>query len=395
MAKLSKVRTGLPTRGYRWELLVMIFLTYLTLLRVSSCDKITTEEIQLGLKANQEPLTAAAASPAENGTIAASPVNEDAMENKTVKYEKIHVQRGWDKSLETDEKLFPKVDTRVEMRQGFEETLFDKLVLNLTSQGYLVLHQTWRTTCVLNNKVLPMKSWSLVEKDRLRVIFWTDKAMDVWMDTHFLDTRVYEAWKWLCRARERHIKRADFFRVLLVWFYGSIYADLDIQIKQSFRPLLEQRLTTMIWEPTQSMKELTGYKDGDDWYTQMLSGFVSSGVRYSDFLGFYINWTIENHLSGRKDRRIDVLDSTGPRAEAEAYKYYISRLDRYDRLLRVMSFDEFKAMYGDHLTESTWNPGAWKGDCTNVQEIYERESVYLAPEHQDDGEEEVEEESEN
>lgn len=295
----------------------------------------------------------------------------------------IHVQNGWDDSMGTKDELFPDVDIPVKLADGFELTLFDKHVLRLSDTGHLVLHQMWRNSCVLNAKIQPMKTWEAVEGDRLRVIFWTDESMEYFMQTHFNGTDVMQFWRFLDSASESGIKKSDFFRVVIVWFYGSIYADLDIQIKASLQPLLDQGLTTMMWEGVDRYRIMTPgeYKaGGQDWRTLMLSGFVSSGIRFSDFLGFYINWSVRNFLSGRKKQDEGVLNSVGPIAEAEAYKYYVSRVNKHDRLFRVMAFEEFLNVYGDHLTESTWNyKHPERRACTPVTDVYSNGAVTVAP----------------
>ena len=111
----------------------------------------------------------------------------------------------------------------------------------------------------------------------------------------------------------------------------------------------------------------------------MLSAFVVSGRRYADFLGYYVNWIVASTLSGRSNMDTHVLDHTGPIAEAEAYWYYVGRLQEHDALLRVLPYEEFQR-WGEHYTEageSTWEDGKGDGPCRKVTTIYgDRVTVY-------------------
>lgn len=277
-----------------------------------------------------------------------------------------------------DPTLNPDVTSEVLLKEGWMDTAFDTLVHTRLEEGKFFLHQTWKTDCVLETRVQYMKTWMEVEPDML-VLFWTDDAMESWVKERFEGTDVKTAWDKLEETRQAKIKKADMFRALAVWFYGGVYADLDVEIKAPIRQFIENEQTVIVWEPESAM-EIT-YADalGGQYVkrrgarkTLMLSAFVVSGRRYADFLGFYINWIVANTLSGRSGEWTHVLDHTGPIAEAEAYYYYTGRLAQHDSLLKVFSYEEFQN-YGEHHTipgESTWDEGKDGGKCVNVHDIY-------------------------
>lgn len=283
------------------------------------------------------------------------------------------------KNRELDPRLNPHVTSEVVMREGWVDTPADaRIALQLQENSTFVLHQTWKTDCVLRSRVDYMKTWLEVEPN-VRVLFWTDDTMDRWVEERFKGTPVHEAWSILEYTQQAKIKKADMFRALVMWFYGGVYADLDIEMKASIRGFVENEQTVIVWEPESAMAETNAvplggrYKKGRGARkTLMLSAFAVSGRRYADFFGYYVNWIVANTHSGRSGERTHVLDHTGPIAEAEAYYYYTGRLAEHDALLKVMSFEEFQN-YGEHHTvpgDSTWEHGKDAGACVDVRDVY-------------------------
>lgn len=217
-----------------------------------------------------------------------------------------------------------------------------------------------------------MKTWQEHGPRSMKIIFWTDEVMDTWVKIRFGNTRLYEGWKLISNVQDAHIKRADVFRVLLVWYYSGIYTDLDIEVKDSMLPLLNDGMTTLVFEPEESMLQWTReFRKGSPRKTLVLSGILLSGARFSEFLGFYINWVMENHLTGRSKAEDHVIDATGPRIEAEAYYHYIDRLAEHDHRLRTLSYPEFQH-YGEHYSETTWVAKEVEKDptCIEVATVY-------------------------
>ena len=228
-----------------------------------------------------------------------------------------------------------------------------------------------------------MESWVKNEPD-LEVMFWTDESIDRWVEERFEGTDVWEAWKIIETTKHNKIKKADMFRAIAIWYYGGVYADLDIELKESLKHFIEREETVIVWEPEWAMEQTSadafgGYyrKERGARRTLMLSAFLVSGRRYSDFLGFYVNWIVANTLSGRSGYNTHVLDHTGPIAEAEAYWYYVGRLEQHDTLLRLLPFEEFQR-WGEHYTvsgESTWESGNDAGACVPVETVYKGKVV--------------------
>lgn len=268
------------------------------------------------------------------------------------------------------------VTTSIPINAAFVETDFDGMIFDLQRDGYVVVHQTWKDTCVLETKVDHMKSWEIVEK-KLKIIFWTDETMDQWVEARFGGTYIQQGWDILKTVDKAHIKKADVFRAMLIWYYGGIYADLDIQLQSSLREFLEDRTTLVVWEPKDAMEKWTRYNPGDQRKTLMLSGFLLSGKRQSDFTAFLVNWIIHSHINHRSSPYQDVLYATGPAAEAEAYYFYTDRIEKHDRNLQVLSYRQFLP-YAEHFSATTWLPGSVQGiDCVEIGTIYSNTTLLL------------------
>ena len=287
----------------------------------------------------------------------------------------------------------------LQLNQDFVETEFDKMISSLQSDGYIVLHQTWKDTCVLETKVDHMKSWESIE-DKIKVVFWTDETMDRWISIRFNGTSIQNGWEVLKTTDKAHIKKADVFRAMLIWYYGGIYADLDIQLRESFREFLEENRTTATWEPREAMERWSQYKSGMDFFdcflvddsldyvvlfiltgdarkTFMLSGFLLSGHRYNNFIAFLVNSILSKHIDGNSSSQQYVLYATGPAAEADAYYSYIDHLDRHDIDLHVMTYREF-SHYAEHHSGTSWLPESVQGiGCVEVSTIYANTTLVM------------------
>jgi mannosyltransferase OCH1-like enzyme len=264
----------------------------------------------------------------------------------------------------------------IPLNENFTETEFDRKITALQGDGHIVLHQTWKDTCVLETKVEHMRSWESIE-DKIKVVFWTDETMDKWVEVRFEGTYIRDGWEILKNAANAHIKKADVFRALLVWYYGGIYADLDIQLRESFREFLEEKELVVAWEPREAMQRWSSYKAGDEKKTFMLSAFLLSGQRSSSFIAFFINRIIKKHIDNKSSKGQDVLFATGPAAEAEAYYAYIDQVRYHDSRIHVMTYREF-SHYAEHHSTTTWIRETIKGiGCVNVTTVYNESTLII------------------
>lgn len=78
-----------------------------------------------------------------------------------------------------DHGLNPRVTTTVRLRRKVKDD-FDQIVFDLMGSQHMVIHQTWKDRCILDEKIPIMKTW-LDTETSLKVVFWTDASMDLWM----------------------------------------------------------------------------------------------------------------------------------------------------------------------------------------------------------------------
>jgi len=78
-----------------------------------------------------------------------------------------------------DHTLNPRVTTTVHIGSKVEDD-FDQSIFDLMSSQHMVIHQTWKDRCILDEKIPIMKTW-LGTETSLKVVFWTDASMDLWM----------------------------------------------------------------------------------------------------------------------------------------------------------------------------------------------------------------------
>ena len=76
-----------------------------------------------------------------------------------------------------DSNLNVGVNFNISLNPNFVQSEFDEHLFGLQNEGYVILHQTWKSTCVLETKKKYMSSWQEIEND-LKVVFWTDDTME-------------------------------------------------------------------------------------------------------------------------------------------------------------------------------------------------------------------------
>ncbi|KAJ3251125.1 hypothetical protein HDU77_006124 [Chytriomyces hyalinus] len=224
-----------------------------------------------------------------------------------------HVAASLANTLTKSKQLNPHIemdalDTEILIRGPRNKTLF--------------LHQTWKSTCVYSHKVKEMKSW-LESDDNLLTVFYEDDAMDAWVRKRFMGTKAFTVWNWLAldtaytdptlTAKEPlhfgGVKRADLFRLMLMWYYGGLYMDLDVRALRSWRELLEGNKAYMAWEP-------------DPKYA--LAGIFAADGPGHPFFSFLLDFVVtEMYAKGRAEARdCGPVGCTGPEPVARAYREY-------------------------------------------------------------------------
>jgi len=113
-----------------------------------------------------------------------------------------------------------KLERHPEKRLHCDEYRFDKGIPR-------IIHQTWKTG-KLPRKFVKNQEAILALHPRWEYRLWTDKDIDVFVDTHFpsLSSKF--------QALPLKIMKIDMFRYMLMYVHGGVYVDLDYKF---FKPL--------------------------------------------------------------------------------------------------------------------------------------------------------------
>lgn len=112
-----------------------------------------------------------------------------------------------------------------------------------------IIHQTWKTKDVpypLSEYVLSVKKLNPGYEYKL----WTDEDIDELIKTQF--PQYYTPYKQF----QQHIERVDFVRYAILYLYGGIYLDLDIECFKSLDPLVNKNRIILADEPLEHRKHL-------------------------------------------------------------------------------------------------------------------------------------------
>jgi hypothetical protein len=94
-----------------------------------------------------------------------------------------------------------------------------------------IIHQTWVNASVPEITVKWIKKWLEINPG-YQYWLWTDRGID-----NFISTK-YSEYQTVFKKYRRQIEIADAIRYFILYHYGGIYADLDMEPLQSFDPLV-------------------------------------------------------------------------------------------------------------------------------------------------------------
>lgn len=96
-----------------------------------------------------------------------------------------------------------------------------------------VIHQTWKTEAIPKDLQEVQRTWTQLHP-HFTYQFWTDDDLEAFMQTSY--PWFYPLWQ----EYPHNIQRIDSARYFIMYHFGGIYADLDMQCLTSFEPLLDQ-----------------------------------------------------------------------------------------------------------------------------------------------------------
>jgi mannosyltransferase OCH1-like enzyme len=222
-----------------------------------------------------------------------------------------------------------------------------------------IFHNVWLDKKDKGSKHFPKKYKSYVnKKEELHPEFthmlWSyNETLELMNNDEFLAQyidffdNVIE--KWICKC--------DFARLAIVYIYGGVYADLDINFVKNISPLIEEKSQYFVYEP---IEHINSYGNILIW-----NGFFACTQRHP-FIKFLMEYIYENY-NQTFTSWIDVIEKTGPRAVARAYEKYPDKF-YVDSECAIIPYG-FSHTYsknckpGEEYAKTEWNEGTnWSNE---------------------------------
>lgn len=199
-----------------------------------------------------------------------------------------------------------------------------------------IIHQTYSTTD------LPWffkKGQDSVKEHfpEWKYMFWDDLDLDAFVGTNYPE--FYDRWL----ALDRHIKRVDTARYMLLHHFGGVYADLDFVFRKPIDELLVDKKLCFYITTQAKVKE----------WLFLGNAFMCAEPNQSFWIAL-LEWMFT------RPPQLDPSDHTGPRAIGEFYRFML--FDGSPEWFGPDIFDNEKcddgvgkAEYGYHMRTATWH----------------------------------------
>ena len=155
-----------------------------------------------------------------------------------------------------------------------------------------IIHQTWKTTKTPEKMDFCIESWKKLNTN-YQYMLWTDEDIDNFIKEKYLD--YYD----LLKKLKHGIQKADLFRILVLHYYGGIYADIDF----------ECLLPINYWNINDSKINIS-YEPKEHHKTNVICNALIATPKKMDILLDIIKYG-ENIIEKNKD---EVMNSFGPLA---------------------------------------------------------------------------------
>ncbi|KAK3593539.1 hypothetical protein CHS0354_018619 [Potamilus streckersoni] len=167
-----------------------------------------------------------------------------------------------------------------------------------------IIHQTWRDRNIPSSVTNWMKSW-IIYHSKWRYIYWTDNtALDLILNSHVYLLPIYYGYP-------ENIRRADAMRYVILYEYGGVYADMDMESLRSLEPIVRKYSCILAQEPYEHP-----IMDGNFEHL-VINAFMACAKKHP-FMKLVVDRLKDfSHFW-------NVLDSTGPHFLTFIYKSYQS-----------------------------------------------------------------------
>lgn len=226
----------------------------------------------------------------------------------------------------------------------------------------MFLHQTWKSELMKQDYVNSFDNWSKLHPGFTHVL-WTDEDNDLLVSTWF--PQYLSSYQWLPLV----IQKTDFVRLMYLYRYGGIYADMDYVAHQAIPPCLPQLCGFMAVQSPFTLNEnlqnsLMITSPGHPVVLEAME-VINQSVIDLKARKKYPNFNLKNKLVGPLLALFVTLGLTGPQVLDKA----VSRLatssrnkennteSRLDQSVVLLDQSFFKGPVAEHLQDSTWMTG--------------------------------------
>lgn len=171
-----------------------------------------------------------------------------------------------------------------------------------------IIHQTWKDTDIPHQYVEWMKSWTK-NHPGWTYMFWTDEsARQLISDRHPDLLTSYDGYL-------ENIRRADAMRYVILYEYGGVYADLDMESLQPLDAIFRKYTCILPQEPYEHP-----IIDGNFEHL-VINAFMACRAKHPMMRRFMENLPAFAHMW-------NVLDSTGPHYVTYLYRQYVKETEK-------------------------------------------------------------------
>ena len=167
-----------------------------------------------------------------------------------------------------------------------------------------IIHQTWKSTEIPYHYVDWVKSWRVRHPD-WSYMFWTDD------DARRLIADKYPSLLPYYDGYTENIRRADAMRYVILYEYGGVYADLDVESLLPLDPITRKYSCILPQEPYEHPVMDKNFEH------LVINAFLACKAKHPIMKKFLDNLPAFSHMW-------NVLDSTGPHYITLLYRQYIS-----------------------------------------------------------------------
>lgn len=165
-----------------------------------------------------------------------------------------------------------------------------------------IIHQTWKTTNIPIKFTGWVKSW-LINNPDYEYWLWTDvSARNLIAERHPALLEVYDSY-------QEGIRRADALRYVILYEFGGVYADMDVESLQNLDPMLRKYACFLPQEPYEHPILYGNFEH------LVINAVMGCSAQHPFMKKLIDNLPFFSHMW-------NVLDSTGPHFLTSIYKRY-------------------------------------------------------------------------